>query len=127
MILSNMALKGHNWRVADFCDTIPEIPGGSIGDLYGKSMSERNKCLVIHLAATSVCVDEDSDESLDSKYERAMSIARDIRAEQFHQARLRGGELGEPTSNDHLIVAELRFHVHDILNPNRDRVHKTLL
>ena len=56
-----------------------------------------------------------------------MSVSRKLRAEQYKQAQKCDLELGEPSSNDPIIVAELRSHVHDILNPNHDRDHKTLL
>ena len=35
--------------------------------------------------------------------------------------------MGEPTSNDPLIVDELRSHIHDILHPNQDRDRRSIL
>ena len=127
VILSNMVLKGHNWKVIDFGDSIPEELGVPIGDLYGKSLTERNKCLIIHLAAAGCCTLGDTDGVIEGKFSRVMSLAREIRVEQFEQAKECGLELGEPTPNDPLIVAELRSHVHDVMNPHHDRDHKTLL
>ena len=127
LTMSTMVFRGHTWRVADFGDTIPDELGDPIGDFYGASLSERNKCLLIHLAAGGTCSNNDSDETLEDKYSQVVSLGLSLRLEQYYQARECNDELGEPTSNDPLIIAELRSHVHDIMNPHRDRDRKTLL
>ena len=127
LVVGTAVVRGHTWRVIDFGDTIPEVVGDPIGDLYGKSLTERNKCLLIHLAAAELCSIGDTDESMEKKFLEVMSVSRKLRVEQYKQAQKCDLELGEPSSNDPIIVAELRSHVHDILNPNHDRDHKTLL
>ena len=127
LAIGTVVVRGHTWRVIDFGDTIPEVVGDPIGDLYGKSLTERNKCLLIHLDAAELCSSGDTDESMEKKFPDVMSVSRKLRVEQYKQAQKCDLELGEPSSNDPIIVAELRSHVHDILNPNHDRDHKTLL
>ena len=127
IVIGSVIARGHTWRVVDFGDTIPEVVGGPIGDLYGRSLTERNKCLLIHLASAGLCTIGDTDESLGNKFLEVMSVARNLRVDQYRQAQECGEELGEPASNDPIIVDELRSHVHDVLNPNHGRDHKTLL
>lgn len=88
-------------------------------------MTEKNKCLVIHLSA-SILLAARSD-SANPPCEEVWELSRMIRWEQYQQDVLRKEQLGSPTNNDPLIVAALRAHVRDILSPNRDREHKSLL
>ena len=90
-------------------------------------MSGGNKCLLIHIAAASCCAPGDTHEVLGGKSSRILQLARDYRVLQYKQAIECQRELGEPTSNDPLVVAELRSHVHRIPPPNHDRDHKSLL
>ena len=125
--ITNMVLRDHNWKVVDFGDSIPIVGADPICDFYGKSLVERNKCLLIHLATSECCDFKDSDEAFSLNLPRILALARDFRLSQYKQALDCQVELGGPTSNDPLIVAQLRSHIRDILIPNHDRGHMSLL
>ena len=92
--ITNMALRGNRWRVADFGDTIPYAESGTIWDQCGKRLAERNKCLRIHLAAAGLCVGSDSDAALGDRFTEVTSPARGMPVSQLRQAELRHVELG---------------------------------
>ena len=83
--------------------------------------------MLTHLAAAYSCSSKDTDEELSDELPLILDLARKLRVCQYQQSAECDASLGAPTSNGPVIVAELRSHVHDILNPNHDRGRKSLL
>ena len=121
---------GTNWDVFDFGDTIPAVSNDPINEQYGKTQTDKNKCLLIHLAAAALRADPKlprstsyTDISLPDVYRASASY----RWEQQQQATACSEAIGDPSHNDPLVVAELRSHLHDVLSFNHDRDHRALL
>ena len=128
--MTDMSIRDLKLQVYDFGDTIHVRPGDSINDAYDKTTSDKNRCLLIHLAAATLCAESihDREESCSAvTIPGIMRRASEFRTEQYKQAKLCESSLGEPTNNDPLVVAELRHRVHDVLNANHDRGHRALL
>ena len=125
LVGTSVKIRGETWNLIDYGDTIPAIDADPIWDAYGKSLAEKNKCLAIHLSADLIMSKEKGRVAHGS--ECVWELARQIRWEQYQQALVSQEQLGPATNNDPLVVAELRSQAHDILNPNHDRDHKSML
>ena len=116
--------------VYDFGDNIPQLPNDEIFDLYGKTIIEKNKCLLIHLDASllslrSTKVTENG--ILGIKQSEVSVLASELRLDQYKQASECVTKLGFSTGNESITIAELRSHAHDIIPPNHDRGYKSLI
>ena len=54
--LTTATIGPDNWEVYDFGDTIPAVKGDPINDAYEKTTTDKNKCLLLHLAEAALCV-----------------------------------------------------------------------
>ena len=114
----------------DFGDTIPLIPEDPIFDSYGKSLAEKNKCLIIHLEASLLPLRSQRVTEmgiLEVGKEEVNRFSSEIRSDQFKQAQECNVTMGEPDTCELTTVAELRHRAHDILTPNHDRGYKSLI
>ena len=128
--LTSMTLMGNEWQVFDFGDTLPATTDDPINEHYGKAQTDKNKCLLLHLAAAVLGASNAANycgDYSDLKPRDIHALGAQFRWEQHQQAMACSSELCPPTNNDPLIVAELRSHVRDVLTINHDRDHRTLL
>ena len=125
-----MTLKGCTFEVYDFGDTIPAIDQDPIDEVYGRVSPDKNKCFLIHLAAALLCLPGSKNQAnvcAALHLPKVVDSAAKLRWEQCKQALACQRALGEPPTNDPLVVAELRSHVHDVVSIGHDRDHRTLL
>ena len=52
--VTDMTPKGRTWPVYDFGDTLPVIADDPSNELYGKTSTDKNKCLLLHIAAAVI-------------------------------------------------------------------------
>ena len=72
------------------------------------------KCHIIHLAAAAVEFRSPPGAPFTDMAQVALILARFIRVSRFEQASACSAELGDPASNDPILVDELRSRAHDI-------------
>ena len=114
----------------DFGDTIPLLPKDPVFDLYGKSLEEKNKCLIIHMAASLLSLRSGrvtENGILGRNLSEVHQLASELRLDQFKQARECLDCLGDHPPSGSVMEAELKSHAHDIVSPNHDRGYKSLI
>ena len=128
--VTDMTLRGRTYSVYDFGDTLPVIADDPSNEVYGSKGPDKNKCLLLHIAASYIRLGTNKGSPKpcsELTMPEIINLARQYRQEQMMQATQCKGELGDPTNNDPLVVAELRSHVHDVCTVGHDRDRRVLL
>ena len=117
------------WNLWDYGDTLPTKPGDPILDVYQPGVKERNKCLLIHLAAALLWAHPSVHQKPrdDTPIEEILRLSRDLRYRQFLQAKECLATLGEPLDVEPLALVELRSNIHDMYYPHHDRGHRSII
>ena len=100
--VADMTLKGATWPVYDFGDTLPVIADDPANELYGKTSTDKNKCLLLHIAAV-ICWENRHGAPTDCSNLTSPQIIRKAcayRLEQLKQSLSCREALWEPTIND---------------------------
>ena len=82
--VANVTITSPPWAIFDYADTIPGMKDGSIDDVFGEVITERNQCLSTHLAAGEGNSIADDPISLNPVH--VMKWSRAIRWNQYQQA-----------------------------------------
>ena len=128
--VTGVIISGEEWQVFDFGDTIPAVTNDPINEHYGKAQTDKNKCLLLYLAAASL--GQRNKDNFCASYSNVRlgalnDLISQLRWEQHQKAVICAAALGDPTHSDPLVVSELRSHAHDVIAVNHDRDHRTLL
>ena len=101
-----------------------------VREAYNKKTADKNKCLLIHLAAATICADtacENKEPYSTVAIPRIMARAIALRRAQYGQAKACVASPVAPSKNEPLAVSELGPHVRDVVNINCDRDNRALM